>query len=229
MVKRSVINLLLVCALAPSVASAQDVVSQRVAAAFAVSSIPPVTAIPGERPTNQAANGRCAPADKASITDLVRKIANDESFDPDLAEAVAWAESDLGRNQGPSKAGALGILQLMPGTASDLGVKDRCDASENVRAGIRYLKALYNEFQDPLLMLAAYNAGSGNVYRSNGIPVNDETTKYVIKILNRWKLSNAVNKQPAAVSNVASIPTKPEKSEVSADPWQDGHVIDFTN
>jgi soluble lytic murein transglycosylase-like protein len=92
----------------------------------------------------------------------------------------------MGQNQRPSSAGALGILQLMPATASSLGVSDRCDAAANIRAGIRYMKSLYDEFHDPLLMLAAYNAGEQNVYAADGIPVNGETAKYIVKILNRF-------------------------------------------
>lgn len=157
---------------------------------------------------------------------MVRQIAEEEGFDPDLTEAVAWAESDMGGNQGPSRAGALGIMQLMPATASRLGVADRCDAKANVRAGVRYLKALYDEFHDPLLMLAAYNAGEENVYKANGIPVNDETTKYVVKVLNRWKLGKLIK---------APIPNRVDDHRAAATgggdgvAWQDGHVMDFGN
>jgi soluble lytic murein transglycosylase-like protein len=175
-----------------------------------------VTAQFGER-------GVCRPGDRSQITRLVRSIAQDEGFDADLAEAIAWAESDFGAVQGPSKAGALGIMQLMPGTAADLGVADRCDAAANVRAGIRYLKSLYDEFQDPLLMLAAYNAGLNKVYEAQGIPVNPETAEYVVKILNRWKFGSL--KKPASSKSEIVATALP----ASADAWQDGHVIDFGN
>jgi Transglycosylase SLT domain len=78
----------------------------------------------------------CTVADSAEIATLVRKIAVEEGFDPDLAEAVAFVESSLGQRQ-ESGAGALGIMQLMPGTASDLGVADRCDPASNIRGGVR--------------------------------------------------------------------------------------------
>jgi Transglycosylase SLT domain len=119
----------------------------------------------------------CTETNTAEIAALVRVIATELDFDPDLAEAVAFVESGLGHNQ-TSGAGAVGIMQLMPGTASDLGVADRCDATSNIRGGITYLKSLYDEFQDPLLMLAAYNAGAGRVYEKNGIPEFEETAKY---------------------------------------------------
>lgn len=203
---------------------AQDFVSARVATAFAVpDDVSAVVA--GERAIGEP--GRCDSIDQQHVIALVRKTAEEEGFDGDLAEAVAWAESDLGRRQGPSKAGALGIMQLMAGTASDLGVADRCDATANVRAGIRYLKSLYEEFKDPLLMLAAYNAGAGNVYKSNGIPVNEETAKYVVKILNRWKLGNAVH----ASSSGKIKPESDNAPDAAEDTvaWQDGHVMDFGN
>ena len=171
------------CAIAPIEAHAQDAVSKRVAAAFATPVA--VTATLATSKGVMVGSG-CQSGDRQRVRALVRRIAAEEGFDADLADAVAWAESDMGRNQGPSSAGALGIMQLMPATASSLGVSDRCDAATNIRAGIRYLKALYDEFHDPLLMLAAYNAGEQTVYAANGIPLNAETAKYVVKILNCW-------------------------------------------
>lgn len=169
----------------------------------------------------------CIAVDPILTSQMVRAIAKEEAFDEDLAEAVAWAESDLGNNQGPSSAGALGIMQLMAGTASDLGVTDRCDAQQNIRGGIRYLKQLHGKFNDPLLMLAAYNAGAGNVYKANGIPANTETSKYIVKILNRWKLSKVVNapsSMPEAIPASSPAPTKPSTEKAA---WKDGHVFDF--
>ncbi|NTE37654.1 lytic transglycosylase domain-containing protein [Agrobacterium tumefaciens] len=170
----------------------------------------------------------CSETRQDEIAALVRQIASEEDFDADLAEAVAWAESNLGGNQGPSAAGALGVMQLMPGTASDLGVTDRCDARSNIRAGIRFLKSLHAEFKDPLLMLAAYNAGPRTVQRADGIPLNNETTKYVAKILNRWKLRKAIRTEPGEVQPVSAAVAKPTpKPAVETVSWQDGHVIDF--
>ncbi len=205
---------LVCCTIAPIGAHAQDTASNRVAAAFATPAA--VTIAPGSN---------CRPIDRHRVQALVRKIATEEGFDADLAEAIAWAESDMGQNQGPSSAGALGIMQLMPATASRLGVADRCDAATNIRAGIRYLKTLYDEFHDPLLMLAAYNAGERNVYEANGIPVNEETAKYVVKILNRWKLGNVVRSTSPAHGEAQVLAA----GDGSDDGWQDGHVIDFGN
>lgn len=167
----------------------------------------------------------CAAAESAEIAGLVRKIAVEEGFDPNLAEAVAFVESGLGERQ-ESEAGALGIMQLMPGTASDLGVIDRCDPEANIRGGVVYLKSLYDQFQDPLLMLAAYNAGSGRVYEKSGIPEFDETAKYVVKVMNRWKLSAKVkSSDPRAISAAAQGAPQPGIA-TTVSQWKDNHVIE---
>ena len=210
------------CAIASVGAYAQDAASKRVETAFAT---PVAVTIKPDIGKNVIV-GECRPRDRQHVQAMVREIASQEGFDADLAEAVAWAESDMGQNQGPSSAGALGIMQLMPATASRLGVADRCDAETNVRAGIRYLKALYDEFHDPLLMLAAYNAGEQNVYAANGIPVNEETAKYVVKILNRWKFANVVQSKPSVHVETRALAATGASDDVA---WQDGHVIDFGN
>ncbi|MER8757967.1 lytic transglycosylase domain-containing protein [Mesorhizobium sp. M0976] len=201
----------------PLQAFGRDLASDRVAVAFAT----PTQAVAS---VGAQTRGACKTTNRAEVSQLVRSIAQEEGFDADLAETIAWAESDLGASQGPSKAGALGIMQLMPGTAADLGVSDRCDTAANVRAGLRYLKSLYGEFQDPLLMLAAYNAGPNGVYKAQGIPVNPETAEYIVKILNRWKFGGVVKKSaPAKSETLAAAPP------ASEDAWQEGHVMDFGN
>lgn len=153
-------------------------------------------------------------------SNAVSSVAAEEGVDADLADAVAWVESRHGAARKQSSAGAVGIMQLMPGTAGDLGVRDRCDVEANVRGGIKYLKQLYGEFGDPLLMLAAYNAGPANVRQSRGIPELPETAGYIIKVLNRWKLSAMVgSSQPANVSEING-----EGKLENA--WKDGHVIE---
>jgi hypothetical protein len=180
-------------------------------------------------PARFGASGNCRKADAADVAALVRMIASELDFDPDLAEAVAFVESGLGQHQ-VSGAGAVGIMQLMPGTASDLGVADRCDAASNIRGGITYLKSLYDKFQDPLLMLAAYNAGAGRVYEKNGIPEFEETAKYVDKVMNRWKLAAKVKSvgdpqftDMSAISPQAALPSD-ASSNISQ--WKDNHVIE---
>lgn len=104
------------------------------------------------------------------------------ALSPLLLEAVAWAESRF-NTQARSSAGAIGAMQLMPGTAADLGVNPH-HPSENVRGGARYLRAMLIEFDGDLeLALAAYNAGPGAVRRHNGVPPYPETRAYVAAVL----------------------------------------------
>lgn len=178
-----------------------------------------ITSAEHARPSVLTKSG-CPAVEETSVSKMVRAVAVEEGVDPDLADAVAWVESQHGAARKTSSAGAMGIMQLMPDTASDLGVADRCDVEANIRGGVKYLKKLYSEFGDPLLMLAAYNAGPGNVYKKQGIPEFDETTKYVVKVLNRWKLSAMVSpKQTAKVTG-----SNGEGNGENA--WKDGHVIE---
>lgn len=98
-----------------------------------------------------------------------------------LVRAVIAQESCF-RNHAVSPVGARGLMQLMPETADWLGVQDQSSAKQNLRAGVKYLASLQKEFEDLDLVLAAYNAGPGNVRRYGGVPPFDETEDYVLKV-----------------------------------------------
>jgi soluble lytic murein transglycosylase-like protein len=121
--------------------------------------------------------------DKNSIKDMLIETAQKYGVDSKLVLAVASAESGY-RADAVSSAGAVGVMQLMPGTARSLGVTDRFDARQNIDGGVRYLRQMLSLFGgDTAKALAAYNAGPGAVERHGGIPPYGETQAYVKNIL----------------------------------------------
>nr|WP_295106138.1 lytic transglycosylase domain-containing protein [uncultured Caulobacter sp.] len=118
------------------------------------------------------------------------------ALDPKLVEAVAWRESRF-RPTALSNKGAIGVMQLMPGTARDLGV-DPHDPAQNIRGGTMYLRRMLSEFGgDVRLALAAYNAGPGAVRKHGGVPPYAETQAYVTSILGRMAATGAAFAVPA--------------------------------
>ena len=104
-----------------------------------------------------------------------------------LLEALVEVESAF-QPDAVSRAGAMGLVQLMPATARALGVFNPFDARANVDGGARFLRAMLDRFGSVGLALAAYNAGPGAVLRSRGVPANSETPAYVRKVLAVWSI-----------------------------------------
>jgi hypothetical protein len=111
---------------------------------------------------------------------------------PAFALAVIAVESS-GRHEAVSHAGAQGLMQLIPATADRFGVDDPFDPAQNIRGGVAYLDWLMEEFdRDPVLVLAAYNAGEGAVRRSGGVPDYTETRNYVPRVLAAWQVARTL-------------------------------------
>ncbi|WP_096785025.1 lytic transglycosylase domain-containing protein [Rhodobacter sp. CZR27] len=111
---------------------------------------------------------------------------------PALVLAVIGIESG-GRVDAVSSAGAQGLMQLIPATAKRFGVADATDPVQNIRGGVAYLDWLMGEFGgDPLMVLAAYNAGEGAVKANGGVPPYAETRDYVPKVLAAWQVAQGL-------------------------------------
>lgn len=111
--------------------------------------------------------------------DIIKEAAEQYDMDPNLIHAVMQAESAF-HPYAVSRAGAEGLMQLMPELADEMGVSDAFDPRENIMGGVRYLKRLLSYHNGNIdLALASYNAGPGNVERYGGVPPFRETRHYV--------------------------------------------------
>jgi soluble lytic murein transglycosylase-like protein len=123
------------------------------------------------------------------------------NIDADLLASVVAAESG-GNARAVSRAGARGLMQLMPGTATVLGVKDSFAPEENIGGGTAYLDALLTRYGDNMaLALAAYNAGPEAVDRYHGIPPYAETRMYVARVIREFNR----RKRAAGVGLMAAV------------------------
>ncbi|WP_051275939.1 transglycosylase SLT domain-containing protein [Desulfovirgula thermocuniculi] len=126
-------------------------------------------------------SGEAAPP--PHLDPLFEEASRETGLDPRLLKAVAAAESGFDP-RAVSPKGALGLMQLMPGTAREVGVSDPFDPAQSVRGGARYLRSLLDRFGGRLdLALAAYNAGPGVVERHGGVPPYRETREYVRRVI----------------------------------------------
>ena len=146
------------------------------------------------------------------LNSVVSAASDKHQIDPDLITSVIHAESGF-NSRAKSPKGAQGLMQLMPGTASRLGVTDAYDPSSNVDAGTQYLRELLLRYNgDIIKALAAYNAGPARVEQYHGVPPYRETRAYVTQIVkefNRKKLEQrAASEHPA--QKTASHPATPD-------------------
>jgi len=124
---------------------------------------------------------------RRAYTPLIESVARRIGLESALVHAVVTAESAYDPGA-VSRAGAVGLMQLMPGTAKRYGVDDRHDPTQNVEGGVRYLRDLILQFRDLTLALAAYNAGENAVIKyGHDIPPYPETQHYVRKVLKLYR------------------------------------------
>ncbi len=126
------------------------------------------------------------PARYSRYSSLIDEAAQLYQLPNSFIRAVMRVESDF-NPEVVSRAGAMGLMQLMPKTARSMGVADPFDARQNILGGARYLRILANRFKgDLVLTVAAYNAGEGAVEKHNGIPPYKETQRYVRRVLKHY-------------------------------------------
>jgi soluble lytic murein transglycosylase-like protein len=154
----------------------------------------PADSVPGasiKEPVSEAVSASSETAREAKLSpgdlhQMLAKAGGEHNLDVDLLASLVKAESG-GNARAVSRTGARGLMQLMPGTATELGVADSFKPDENVRGGSAYLDALLTRYHDKLaLALAAYNAGPAAVDRYHGIPPYSETRAYVARVIHEF-------------------------------------------
>jgi soluble lytic murein transglycosylase-like protein len=191
----------------PPVANAQPTVPPRVTAA------PPVATMPQHT----------APVlDRAALGQLVNGAGERNQIDPDFINSVIRVESGF-NSRAVSKKGAQGLMQLMPQTASQLGVTNSFDPKANVEGGTKYLRELLEKYNyDVVKTLAAYNAGPQRVEQYHGVPPYYETRAYIARIIRDFNRKKLAQNPALAKKSPATKQTSPRKKTSATRPAPQG-------
>jgi len=160
------------------------------------------------------AKAEVAPAKMSpeQIDKLISAASSRHSIDPDLISSVIHAESNF-NPKARSPKGAQGLMQLMPGTASRLGVIDAYEADANIDAGTRYLRQLLLRYDDDMVKaLAAYNAGPERVEQYRGIPPYAETHAYVARVITDFNRKKQAQSKTAKTSSTTGSRVSAKKT-----------------
>ena len=142
---------------------------------------------------------------------IIEKYASDYQLDPHLIKSIIATESGF-NPKAVSPKGARGLMQLMPGTAAQLGVKNSFDPEQNIQGGVKHFRSLLDNFNnDFTLSLAAYNAGENRVQRLGRVPEIKETREYVQSVTKRWNAAKEFN--PPAQQEDKPSPIFPFRDE----------------
>jgi len=162
--------------------------------------------------------GSLLPVPDSDLEPMIARHSGDQNLDPKLVKAVIQVESGY-NSRARSNKGALGLMQLMPDTASLLNVRNPFDPEENVRAGTRYLRQLLDRFAGRVeLALAGYNAGPGAVEKHKGVPPYAETRDYVRQVMALYQGPGEVGFTANAVSRSGLLPGNRRKAHLVRGP-----------
>jgi hypothetical protein len=150
-----------------------------------------------------------------NLNDVVNTASGHYRLDPDLVSSVIKAESGF-NVRAVSRKGAQGLMQLMPGTASQLGVPNAFDPQANVEGGAKYLRELLERYNfDLVKALAAYNAGPQRVEQFGGVPPYYETRAYVARVVRDFNKKKAAQKKVSAGNVSAANSSAAKKNTVT--------------
>jgi len=199
-----------------------DVLNEQIAS-FEVEDTPAApaeTAVPQPQATNLVSQAQPVANKTVDLDEVVREASMRRQLDPDFVNSVIKAESNF-HPRAVSPKGAQGLMQLMPGTAALLGVRDPFDPRANVEAGTTYLSSLLDLYHDdPIKALAAYNAGPQRVEQYHGVPPYRETHAYISRIVRDFNAKKRAQVRTAQAetpvpSTQAQASSAPKKSSLN--------------